>query len=75
MASKNRGRRRRSRVIDIDQFEVTRRGNSKGINCFKQLDKYEFPSAIGAKMNVIYREEGPDGEPEVVLKPAGENHE
>jgi len=61
-------------VIDIDQYEVTRRGNSKGINCFKKLDKYDFPSAVGTEMNVLYREEGPDGEPEVVLKP-GDNGE
>jgi hypothetical protein len=47
-------------------------GNSKAIFCFKQLDKYDFPSEIGASINVLYREEGPDGEPEVVLKPGND---
>jgi hypothetical protein len=70
MATNGRGSRRRSRVIDIDQFSVSRVGNSKAIFCFKQLNKYDFPSEVGAPINVLYREEGPDGEPEVVLKPA-----
>lgn len=72
MATKNRGRRRQSRVIDVEQFTVSRVGNSKAIFCFKQLDKYDFPSEIGASINVLYREEGPDGEPEVVLKPGND---
>jgi len=70
MATKGRGGRRRSRVIDVGQYTITAVGNSKGVFCFKKMDKYSFPSKAGESIDVFYREEGPDGDEEIVLKPA-----
>lgn len=68
-------RGRPARVIALGTYQVTPRGNSKGVNCFRKLDSYEFPSDPGEKVTVEYREEGPDGSPEVVLKPASNDEQ
>lgn len=65
---------RQPRVISLGTYLVTPRGNSKGINCFKKLDSYGFPSETGDELQVEFREEGPDGVPEVVLKPTDDEY-
>jgi len=73
MSSRNR-RGNRTTVTKLrGSYNVVGVGNSKGIACFNQLESFAIPTALGEQYHVFFREEGPDGDPEVVLKP--KNHE
>jgi len=55
-----------------ETYQVTEVGNSLGVNCFKPLERFPIPTGLGSEFRVIYRENGPDGDREIVLKPNNE---
>lgn len=45
--------RAQPRRTKIGNFQITERGNSKGINCMTKLDGNSFPSDLGTEVSVI----------------------
>jgi len=70
MASRNK--RGHAPTIGLGTFEMTERGNSKGLNIGKQMDQHSIPSQVGESYTVKIRPSGPDGVPEVVIQPLSE---
>lgn len=65
-----RAKNRRRRIIEVGKYSIVEIGNSRAVCCMgPPLDDREFPNGIGDDVSVEFREEGPDGVPEVVLKP------